>query len=328
MKLHLRKQLCAGLAATLAMTALVGCSTETPESTFDNPPPWHDSANSYEKLDYSVAIYDTTDSTDEDKRVKIADGALSYTLTELESGYVSLAMEFSVTYAADAPAPDAGLTDKITSYVEFEMNSLAARTMTKTVELADRENTVNRSYTVTADYFVNHTATYIQTKIDGAAEQTMSLTPDLCRDNEMMFYIARAQKIGEGVTGNFKMVNIFDSFNKGEFTQYRIATSCGELHNLDIGDWVKDYGVEAVTDEETGVTNYPISARYTSLVINDEKHGPPYIVLYSEQPFTSDGKEHKKIPVRIEYSSYRGSTPYRHTEYTLNGCSFTKSQDI
>ncbi|MBD5132380.1 MAG: hypothetical protein HDT28_07340 [Clostridiales bacterium] len=331
MNKSIKSKLCIFLAASTALS-LVACSTETPESDFDNPLPWHDNAStgSYEKLDYAVKIYDTTTSTAEDARTQIADGTLTYTLTESLSDYstyITVNMSMSVTYFQDAPAPDAGLTDTITSTVEFASNSLAVRRMEKTVDLADRADTANLSYNVTANYFNEHdehVATFHYTKQENAEEQTMALPTDVCRDNEMMFYCARAQAIGNNSSTNFKMVNLFDSFNNNKLTEYRISVSGGETHTMNIGDWVKDYGVEAVTDEQTGEVSYPVSCTYTSMIINDEKHGPPYVVLYSDKAFTSGGYSHKKIPVRIEYSQYTGNSPYRHTEYTLTACDFQK----
>lgn len=324
----LKKKICVLTAAASALT-FVGCSTEQAESAFDNPLPWNDSASgSYERLDYTTAIYDTTKGDSESARVRIADGSVRFELAESTDGYTRIDMSFTVTYTAAAPAPDAGLTDTITSSVEFASNSLAARRMHKELNLADREGQVNRSYTLDADYFGTHTATYLATKTENATPQTIALPQDTCRDNEMMFYLARAQGVGASSSTMFRMVNVFDSFNTGDLTQYEMTVAGNEnTTTIDVGDWVSAFGVTAVTNEATGATSYPVSCYTTTISINDEKHGPPYIVLYSENPFKQNGVEHRKIPVSISYSEYLGSSPVRYTEYTLSGCSFAKPRE-
>lgn len=340
MNIKMKRKLCVCLSAVTALS-LCACSAETPESTFDNPMPWHDAAafGSYEKLDYKVNVYDTSASTDEKERVLIAEGDASFTLNEKPegtSGYVFVDMSCTFVYNDLAPELDRGKTDEIKSHVEFEMNSLAARTMTKTVKLDDREGQTNRSYKLTADYFGTHSATYSLVDGNNKTEDVqkgeaseLALSANVCRDNEMMFYVARAQAVGISSSTNFKMVNIFDSFRNGALTEYRMLVSGGEAtHKIDVGDWVKDFGVEATetTEGETTVTAYPVSCYYTSISINDERHGPPYIVMYSEKPFTANGKSHSKIPVQIMYSQYNGTQPYRHTEYVLTDCSFDRAE--
>lgn len=318
--------------SVVAALSLCACNTETAETTFDKTMPWHDSVElaptgSYERLDYSVAIYDTTKGVADDKRIVIAEGEMSFELKESVS-YTSLAMNFAVTYNDAAPVADRGKTDRIQSEVEFESNSLAAKRSEKTVTLADRDGKTNLSYKITADYFDAHKATYIATAQDGAKEKTFSLPKNTCRDNEMMFYLARAQALSTSASNNFKMVNLFDTFNTGSLAEYRMAVNCDESkHKIEIGDWVKDYGVEAVTDEKTGETSYPVSCFYTTISINAENHGPPYVVHYAENPFKSGGKEHKKIPLRISYDQYSGSSVSRHTEYNLTSCSFDKAAE-
>lgn len=324
----LKRKICVLTAAASALT-FVGCSTEQAESTFDNPLPWHDSASgSYERLDYTAAIYDTTNGATESARVRIADGSVRFELTESTDGYTRIDMSFTVTYTADAPAPDTGLTDTIASSVEFASNSLVVRSMHKELNLADREGQENRSYTLDADYFGTHTATYIATKTENAIPESIALPQDTCRDNEMMFYLARAQSIGTSSSTMFRMVNVFDSFNNGALTQYEMTVAGSENKStIDVGDWVSEFGVEAVTNEATGATSYPVSCYSTTITINDEKHGPPYVVLYSANPFKQGSVEHGKIPVSISYSEYIGSSPCRYTEYTLSGCSFAKPRE-
>lgn len=311
--------------SVVAALSLCACNTETAETTFDKTMPWHDSVElAYERLDYSVAIYDTTKGVADDKRIVIAEGEMSFELKELGLHSTSLAMSFAVTYNDAAPEADRGKTDRIQSEVEFESNSLFAKRSEKTVTLADREGKTNLSYTITADYFGTHEATYIA----GAKKKTFSLPENNCRDNEMMFYLARAQALSTSASNNFKMVNLFDTFNTGSLAEYRMAVNCDESkHKIEIGDWVKDYGVEAVTDEKTGEMSYPVSCFYTTISINAENHGPPYVVHYAENPFKSGGKEHKKIPLRISYDQYSGSSVSRHTEYNLTSCSFDKAAE-
>lgn len=320
--------ICVGLAA-ICTASLCACSTTPAETLFDNPLPWRDPLElaprgSYEKLDYDVAIYDTTKGSEEDKRVQIADGKVTYVLRERANGYVTLSLDFSVTYSDAASEKDRGLTDTIKSEVEFESNSLAARRSTKTVSLAPRADTPNLSYTVAADYFDDHTATVTY----AAGEQkTMKLPTGICRDNEMMFLLARSQSLASGASNIFRMVNLYDSFNTGKLTQYTMSVRCDEtVHTINVGDWVKDFGVESVTDEESGNVSYPVSCHYATISINAEHYGPPYAVMYSEKPFVDgDGRSHAKIPVNIQYSEYASASPSRTTEYSLTSCSFTET---
>ncbi|MDE6201833.1 MAG: hypothetical protein K2M47_08195 [Clostridiales bacterium] len=328
MKNNAKRYLCAALAATTAFS-FVACSTETAESAFDSPLPWHVSDSSYEKLEYSVAIYNTQKSEKEDEREKIADGTMTFTLEEgKDQGYTMLGMSFTVTYLnTDAAGDDAGLTDKIESTVYFEPNSLAAKSMEKTVTLADRKDTKNLSYKINADYFGTHKATFQYFKQEGAKEKTRSLPRDACRDNEMMFFAARAQTLSKSSSTNFKMINLYDSFNTGKTAEYRITVTGSSERKLDIGEWVSEYGIQAVTDEKSGKTTYPITCYTTTLQINDEKHGPAYTVLYAKDSFTVGSAEHKKLPIKIDYSAYTGSKPYRLTSYTLTSCSFSKTAE-
>ena len=323
MKNSAKKILCSMLAAASALSA-IACSQEVPESSFDNPLPWHVSEASYEKLDYTVAVYNTEKGVTDDKRVIIGDGTLSFTLEEgKQNGYTMLSMDFSVTYHNDdAAGIDKRLTDKISSTVYFEPKSLNASSMEKKVALADRENRTNLSYSLSADYFGTHKATFLYTKQSGAKEKTRSLPRDAVRDNEMLFFLARAQEISKSSSTNFKIVNLYDTFNTGELKEYRMVLNGTAESKLDIGDFVKDFGIEAVTDEDK--TTYPVTCVTTTLSINDEKRGPSYTVMYAKDSFKKGEEEHKKIPVKIEYSSYNGLNPYRMTTYTLSGCSFEK----
>lgn len=325
MKLSLKKKICV-MTAVVSAFAFTGCSAEPGESAFDNPLPWHDAVSgSYEKLDYSLAVFDTTPSG-ATERIQIADGQMSFELIERQNGYTELNMDFTVTYRADAPAPDAGLTDSISSKVTFETNSLASRDMHKEMKLAAREGQINRSYVIDADYFGSRTAKFKYTAIEGAAEQIVALPQNICHDNEMMIYLARAQAVAAGSSTMFKMVNVFDSANGGELAQYPMVVTGSETkQTLDIGDWVRDFGVAAVTDEQSGATSYPISCVYATININEERHGPPYFVYFAEAPFKSNDKSHGKVPIRIGYNQYNGSKPYRTTEYTLTGCTFDRA---
>ena len=325
MKNSAKKFMCSVIAATAAFP-LVACSTETPESAFDSPLPWHVSDASYEKLDYTVAVYNTENGAADDKRVQIGEGVLSFTLEEgKQNGYTLLGMDFSVTYySADAAGKDKGLTDTITSSVYFEPNSLTASSMQKDVNLADREDETNLSYSISADYFNAHEATFLYTKQKDAAKQTLSLPRNAVRDNEMLFFLARAQAIGAGSGSNFKMVNLYDSFIAGKVQEYRMGVSGVAERKTVIGDFVKDFGIEQVTENDK--TAYPVNCVSVSIAISGEKHGPSYSVLYATGPFVQGEQKHNKIPISIEYSSYIGANPYRLTTYTLSACSFTKAE--
>lgn len=328
MKTNAKRFLCAALAATTAFS-FVACSTETAESSFDSPLPWHVSDSSYEKLEYSVAIYNTQKSEKEGEREKIADGTMTFTLEEgADQGYTKLDMSFTVTYLnVDGAGADAGLKDEIISTVSFEPNSLTAKSMDKTVKLATRKDTKNLSYEIHADYYGTHKATFKYLELNGAKEKTRSLPKDTCRDNEMMFFLARAQSISKESSTNFKMINLYDSFNNGETAEYRMTVTGSSERKMDLGDWVKEYGIKEVTNDKTGKTTYPVTCITTTIAINDEKHGPSYTVLYAKDAFKVGAAEHKKLPVKISYSSYSGSNPYRLTTYTLTGCSFSKTAE-
>ncbi|MDE5593233.1 MAG: hypothetical protein K2I75_04795 [Clostridiales bacterium] len=328
MKNNAKRFLCAALAATTAFS-FAACSTEAAESSFDSPLPWHVSDSSYEKLGYDVAIYNTQKSEAEGERVEIAKGTMIFTLEEgADQGYTKLDMSFAVTYLnVDEAGIDAGLTDTIESTVLFEPNSLAAKSMHKKVTLADRKDTKNLSYEIDADYFGTHKATFKYFKQDGAEQKTHTLPNDTCRDNEMAFFLARAQAISGESSTNFKMVNLYDTFNSGKTTEYRMVVNGNSERTMDLGEWVKDYGIEAVTDESNGKTTYPVTCITTTIGINDEKHGPSYTVLYAKNAFKVGSTEHKKLPIKITYGSYNGSNPYRLTSYTLTSCSFTKTAE-
>lgn len=310
--------------AAVTAISLAACSTEPQESAFDAPLPWNDSVSSYEKLDYTVAVYNTSKGEAESKRVKIGNGTLTFTLDEgATAGYTVLDMSFTVKYdSVDAAGKDAGLTDTITSRVVFEPKSLSAKSMQKSVVLADREGEKNLSYTVTADYFDTHKATLKYTKSDDK-EKTRKLSRDACHDNEMMFFLARAQNIKASSSTMFKMVNIFDMFTYGK-PEYTVGVTCGSERKTDLGEWVKDFGIQAVTDEKTQNTSYPIKSVLATIMINEEEHGPTYSVVYAKDSFKKDNKEHKKLPLKIDYSSYNGSKPYRSTSYTLSSCTFQR----
>lgn len=316
-------------AAISATAALCACAPSTPTVKFDDVKPWHDTGASYERLEYSTAIYDASKGGEADKRVKIADGSLAFTLTEHTRAegtiyYNELEMEFSVTYNDSAPEPDRGKTDRISSVTEFMTDSLVASRMTKTVEIAKREDTANRSYRLEADYFGTHKATLTHTGGESETTETMNIGKDTYYDNETMFFLARATAIGAKTSTTFRMTNLYQSFDVGKFTNYTmIASGDSDLQSLDIGDFVKDFGAEAVTADD-GTTSYPLSCYRVNIMINADKHGPPYVVHYTEKPFKSDDKEHKKIPVKISYSQYAGSKLSVVTEYTLVGCSFDK----
>ncbi len=329
------KRISAALAAAAAL-GLSACST-APSVVFDSTRPWHDAdtpstAYSYEKLEYSVKIYDTTAGSGEAERKEIADGSASFTLDEAHAdgtiGYTHLDTAFTVTYNADAGETDGGLTDKMTSHVEFQTDSLTAKYMTKTVTLAPREGKTDLSYTVTADYFGTHKAE----RVMYGKTDTLDIPQGTYNDNEMMFHLARATPLALGASPVFYMTNIFDSFINGSLTKYSMTASCGkELIDVKVSESIaklvcvppeeteKDESEAKNADgaDDTAVSCYPVS-----VMISDAEHGPPYSVFYSEKPFKIGEKIHTKIPVKISYSEYSGSKPYRVTEYILTSCAF------
>ena len=96
--------------------------------------------------------------------------------------------------------------------------------------------------------------------------------------------------------------------------------------SVDIGDWVKNFGIEKKDADNEQGESYPVTCITTTLMINATNHGPGYTILFAKDSFKSGDKEHKKIPVKIDYDEYIGSKPYRHTLYTLTSCSFDKPQ--
>lgn len=334
------RRITAALAALSISAALCGCASGPVESAFDSPRPWFDDIKgSYEKLTYTVTVYDETAGADEEKRVAIADGALTFTVdapASIISEYSTLDTELYYTFR-DGVEGEAGLTDRMTSRVKFSTESLYASEMTKSVVLADREGTDNLSYKVTADYMGERKATYTPLGADGEPIKVKNSSGELVddtretslpagarRDNEMLFLLARAQTLAGESSTAFLAVNIFETFLKDEFTQLsvRVQTAKSPV-TLYPGEWVKDFGVEAVTDENGAVT-YPVACFSTTVGINDTLAGPPYTVLFTQNPFTSSGKSHSKLPLRIGYRQYKNGKAYRYTEYMLDGCSFTK----
>lgn len=313
----------AAILSTVAALALTGCSTGI-TVTFETDRPWHSGEMSYEKLDYIVNVYDYENGADSD-RTLVADGTLGFTLNEKRAeadtvGYTSLDMAFSVTYNESAAEIDRGKTDTITSSTEFQTDSLVTSKMTKTVSLADRAETTNLSYTVTADYFGDKkmTRTFVATN----ETASLDIPTGSYYDNEMMFFLARATSMSENSSVYFTMTSPFDALlnNKLE-TLTMIAGTKAETVAIDVGDFVSGYGVESVTAED-GTVSYPVKCYETSITKNATKSGPPYVVYYSAVPFTIDGKEHKKVPVKISYTEYTGNKVRRMTEYTLSGCAF------
>lgn len=65
----------------MSAIALSGCQ-QAVTVTFDSPRPWHVSADAYEKLDYTVNVYDTSNGSEEQNRVLIANGTANYTLSD------------------------------------------------------------------------------------------------------------------------------------------------------------------------------------------------------------------------------------------------------
>ena len=328
MKASIKRKL-AALTAVATVFALCGCNQEV-AVVLDTPSPWHDGNGAYEKLVYSVAIYDGGSG---EERKTLATGELVFELTETTGGAYetsTLDTRYTVTYTQDADEIERGLTDTVTSSVVFMTDSLHASSSQKTVSLAKRADKLDLSYTVTAEYMGEnaHKATVTMTGYDEPTSTEISIPSGTFYDNEMMYYLARSTKLAANSAQSFRMVNLFDSQNTGKFTNYNMLASVKQdLAKIDVGDWVKDFGVEAVTDEETGAVSYPVSCYETGIYINDSKHGPEHYAFYSEKPFTSNGKAHNKIPVLMHYSEYSTSVLTRYTEYKLVSCSFDKAQD-
>lgn len=305
---------------------LTAC-TSTPQPSFDTARPWHDIGDSYEKLSYGISIYNTENGTGADKRITIAEGEAVFTLTENVptddvARHTGLNLTWTVTYNDDADEKDRGKTDTIESYVEWQTDSLVTAKVSKTVTLEPREDEeVNLSYTIEADYFNTKKATR---KMYGK-EKTLSIPSGQYYDNEMMFYLARASSISTNTAYPFYMTDLFDCFETGKINAYTMYVSVeADKISENIGEWVKDFGIESVTSDATGTEYFPVPCYNSGISINADRHGPPYVVSYAAVPFKSGDKEHNKIPVRIKYDSYRSGAVARRTEYVLTGCSFDK----
>lgn len=313
---------------------LLGACTQAPVVTFDEVKPWHDSATSYERLVFDTVIYDTSD---ENSYVTIATGKLTFELTEnyetTADGvpYTKIEMTSTVTYNNSAPEKDRGLTDTVTSFVDFQTSGLAARKSEKTVALADRAGVENLSYTVTADYFGTHIAT--RTMLASGETKTLELEQrgSGYSDNEMLFYLARATKIGAGTQTTFNAVNLFDSFTgkKPKLVNYSFKVSASKDPSVLVFDadkaWVTGFGAEPAENEDGKIT-YSVPCYYTAIALNATKSGQPYVVHYSQNPYTvgegENAKSHGKIPMKIGFNEYTGTSRTRLTEHTLTEISF------
>ncbi len=317
------------MCATSAV-ALSACSTPI-TVTFDSVKPWHDVTASYEKLVYDVNIYDTSEGTLPEKRNRIAGGEMTYELTEGtrtegSSSYSELIMNFSVTYDKAAGERDAGKTDTVTSRTEFQSDSLVTSKMEKTVTLEDRgDGAENLSYTITADYFDKHEAT----RTMSGKTDTLSIPNATYYDNELMIYLARATAIANNAATSFYMTNLFDCFVNGEFGTYTMTASGDSVsRDVELGAWINGYvvepepaeGEEAPQPSPTGI----LPCTCVGIIINADRHGPPYYVYYSEKAFKAGDFTHKKVPVKISYAGYTGSKQTRVTEYVLKGLAFEK----
>lgn len=323
----------AAIAAAGATLTLCACSGATPMSEFKRPLPWQgnvitgtgDDASEtpavggYEQLGYTVAIYDMTGDKHE-----IAKGEMTCTTDTPSSGNTaSYAMNFTVTYADDEKAgADRGLTDTINSSLTFDIRTLHTMQMKKEAKFAERKDKTDMSYVLDADYFGKKQATATIPAL-GATDKKMSV-PGNTFDNEMMLHFARATSIGKNTSTRFEMTNIFDSYVGGTAATYTmVATGAENSETLHLGDWVKDFGVEKKESDDGKVT-YPVICYNVQIGIDADRHGPAYYVSYTEKPFVSGNLSHAKIPVKITYSQYIGTTMYRMHEYTLNSVSFVR----
>lgn len=350
------KKLTAVFTALTAATALVACSSEPTMSAFQNPRPWQASEGeaAYESLGYSVAVYDTKKGATDDKRVLIADGTLGYVLSyskqDARGGEATLDMKFNVVYNDKAPENDVGATDSITSKTLFRTDSLEALSMQKTVTLGARKNedeSKNKSYSIDADYSKGKATREMYGKT-----QTLKNLDEKCWDNELMFYLARATGIKKGSTTNFYMTNLFDCFEKKEYTQLTmVAAAKDKLAQLEFDPWIKDYVItkeqeeaekeeadngeaaQAKTVENDGegaddaeASAYTLPCFCVEIAMSVDERGPSHFVYYSERPMEEGGLRHKKVPVKITYAVYQGGKVALQYEYTLTSLSFTRPQ--
>lgn len=344
MKSAVRKSI-AAVAALLSAGSLVACSTDPSMSPFQNPRPWQavEGDAAYEKLDYSVAIYDVKKGTAADKREKIADGTLFFTLEYNEQtatgGDASLDMAFSVTYNDKAPKNDAGKTDTITGLTRFRTDSLETISMSKTVSLAEREGEKNMSYSIVADYSAGKA-----TRSMFGKEKTLKIPGGKYWDNETMYYLARATSIKKNDSTNFTMTNLFECFENDEVDELTMIAAADEkLTQLEFDEWIKPYVItkeqedaekEAQKDKDKEKTAtladaasneaYKIPCYGVSIVMNVDERGPAQVVYYSERPIEVNGVRHKKVPLKMTYTLFEGSKAVVLYEYTLTGLAFEK----
>lgn len=356
MKSYVKKSI-AVMTAAAAATALVACTSDPSVSAFQNPRPWQTVKNeqAYEKLDYSAAIYDTKAGTASDKRVKIADGTLSFTLeygaqTGSPNDSATLDMAMSMTYNDSALQTDRGKTDTIASKTTFLSNSLETLTMDKTVALADRDGKKNNSYKLSADYAKGRATRTMYGK-----DKTLKLAEGKYWDNECMYYLARTTGIKKGASTTFYMTNLFDSFQSGEVEELTMAASTADkLARLEFDDWIKPYVItkeqedaekeeqkkssassasraETPDGEQTGDGEqtdepYTVPCYHVEIVMTKDERGPAQTVYYSERPIEHNGIRHKKVPLKMTYAVYSGGKIAIMYEYTLTSLSFVKQQ--
>lgn len=347
------KKLTAAITAVAAATALVACSSEPTVSAFQNPRPWQTVKNeqAYEKLDYAVAVYDAKAGTSDDKRIKIADGTLSFTLEYgkqegTPTDGATLDMALSVTYNDAAPEKDRGKTDAITSTSTILTNSLETLTVEKHVSLAEREGVKNNSYDISADY-----GRGTATRTMHGNTKKLKLDEGKYWDNESMYYLARTTNIKKGASTTFYMTNLFDSFERGEVEQLTMAASAeSKLTQLPFDEWISPYVItkeqeDAEKEEEKneqdknkslsvaaendggeadGEQPYTVPCYRVGIVMAVDERGPDQVVYYCERPIENGGLRHKKVPLKMTYALYTGGKVSIQYEYTLTGLSFVK----
>ena len=334
------------VTAFASASALVACTADPAMSAFQNPRPWQSEGSAvYEKLDYSVSVYDTKKGATEDKRVLIASGDLGFVLEYGEQtslgGEATLDMSFSVKYNDNAPEKDIGITDTIVSKTTLRTDSLETLSMQKTVTLGERAGETNRSYSITAE--------------NGKATRTMYGNTSTLKingkywDNETMYYLARATDIKKSATTNFYMTGLFDCFEKDEYSQLTMSAAANDsLTKLEFDEWIKDYVITkeqedaekeeekndqetkaAKSDEATGGetaedTPYTVPCYSVAILMATTESGPAHFAYYSERPIEVDGIRHKKVPLKITYAVYDGNSMALYYEYILTSLSFKK----
>lgn len=299
------KTLIAIAFATIFAISAMSCGSSTINSqNIVSPVPWaltENAALAYEKSVYEVKKYNG------DATTVIGNGRLVFELDSYgridDIDYSSLTMNFSITYNDFAQENDKGKTDTITSTVIFSSAQLAPYSSTKTVTVADRDDAVNNSYSLSVDY-ANKKSTLDWTKkdaeqsvIDFSGQNTTKLL-----DNEQLFYAVRAfDTLQAGAQMYpFTIANFFDMHVYYDaYHPYEMIFNCDEKTESMSFPASTHPTVNSYLSDAQGNVN----ALTTTVQINASESGTPITVKYSMTDFNA-GSNQTTERVMLFFSTY------------------------